>query len=312
MNTITNGKFIENESFAKYTTLKIGGPVKVYSEVTNEQELINAIKFAKEKGLQYIVIGSGSNLLVSDDGFDGMVIRLTENGIVRNGNRVYVKAGTSLSELVEFTVNEGLSGFEKLIGIPGTVGGAIYGNAGAYGQTISDSLVRVKVLKGIEVVWMENADCEFSYRHSGFKDTKDIILEVEFLLQVGNSEELKKASSEILAIRLQKYPNGIACPGSFFKNVEAGKLSTGQLKNIPEDKIMFGKIPAGFLLEAVGAKGKSKGGIKIADYHANLLINTGGGTASDFIALANEYKNKVREKFGIELEPEVQLIGFEE
>lgn len=300
----------ENVSFSGLTTLKIGGPIKYFAKAESVDEILQLIKTASDKDVPYIVVGSGSNLLVADSGYNGMVIQNSIGGIKKIGETLEVGSGTLLSELIDFANENGVSGFEKLAGIPGTVGGAIYGNAGAYGQTISDNLLWLEVLRDVGVVRLNKEECDFGYRDSGFKRTKDIILKVDFLASKGDAFRLRETSAETIKTREQKYHPTILCPGSFFKNVKTDKLSQGVLSKIPEDKIMYGKIPAGWLLEEVGAKGAKRGGVEIANWHANLFMNTGGGTAEDFVILAREYKQKVKEKFGITLEPEVKLVGF--
>jgi len=206
---------------------------------------------------------------------------------------------------------EGYVGMEKMTGIPGTVGGAVYGNAGAYGQVVSDKLLRVKVFDGKKVTWVPKKLCKFGYRESIFKKNKWVLLEAEFLFNSRvDPAELKKAAADTLTLRLKKYKPGLKCPGSFFKNIEVKDLTREQLVKIPKEKIVYEKVPAGYLLEEVGAKGKKLGKILIADFHANLFINTGGGNPTDFYNLAKTYAEKVEEKFGIKLEPEVQLVGF--
>ncbi len=199
---------------------------------------------------------------------------------------------------------------QRLTGIPGTVGGAVYGNAGAYGQTISDSIEKVTAFDGSEIVTLTREDCGFSYRDSSFKKNNLIILEVYFKLKRSEPEGLKREADETLRKRTTKYKPGIKCPGSFFKNVLMENLIPEQKKLIPDKTDTFGKVPAWFFLDSVGAKGQIKGKIQIADFHGNLFINDGGGTAKDFYNLAKEQQEKVKEKFGITLEPEVQLINL--
>lgn len=300
-----------NEPMANYTTLKIGGPAALFIEAKSEKELVSLIKLAFKNKVPYFLLAGGSNLLISDSGFKGLVIHPKFIGIKSKGEKVIVKAGTPLSTLVDFLIESGLSGMEKMVAIPGTVGGAIYGNAGAYGQTISDTLIRVKVFDSKKVKWVSKRDCGFSYRESVFKKMGAIILEGEFLLTHAAMDVLKTSASGTLKIRQEKYPPGMLCPGSFFKNVPATNLSKSQLSKIPSEKILYGKVPAGYFLETVGAKGARLGDIKIAEYHANLFINLGNGKASDFYRLAEKYQRKVKDKFGIKLEPEVQLLGFD-
>lgn len=304
----------QNILFSSLTTLRIGGPIKHLVAATTYEIIVQTIEKAKVDNLPWIVIGGGSNLLVSDSGFDGYVIQNFIQGIEKNGDVLEVGSGCDLQYLVGWIREHELSGFEKLIGIPGTIGGAVYGNAGAYGQVISNHIIWVDVItQDAQVKRLTKDECEFRYRDSKFKRTKETIVKVGFTgMLKGEKEELKKISSEIITTRLQKYPAGIACPGSFFKNVEVNKLHAEVVKNIPEDKVIYGKIPAGWLLEAVGAKGQRVGNVEVASWHGNLLMNTGGGRARDFIQLAGELKKKVNDKFGIIIEPEVQLVGFEE
>ncbi len=333
---------LNNKLFSDLTTLQIGGPIGRFVEVKTEEELINTLQSAHKENIPFLIIGSGSNLLVSDSGFEGLVIKNSIIGIVQEGRTLKVKSGAILQNLVDFANDNGLSGLQKLTGIPGTVGGAVYGNAGAYGQIISDHISSVVILKptavsssnliggsikidsrwslprtsirggndNLKVVILTKKECQFGYRESIFKQTKDIILEITFELEQGDPKTLKKESEEILEKRLVKYPKGIKCPGSFFMNIIAENLPKEVLEKIPQDMIMYGKIPAGALLEEVGAKGDSIDGIEIAPYHANLFVNKGGGSAKDFYELAKKYKEKVKIKFGISLEPEVQLINL--
>lgn len=303
-------KILESIPLAPYTTLGIGGPARHFVQVKDEDKLKEAIDWSREKRVEYFIIAGGSNLLISDDGYDGLIIKLSFGGLTRDGKVVQVGAGETLQNLVDFANENGLAGAEKLAGIPGSIGGAIFGNAGAYGQTISDKINRVRVFEGGEAKWLEKEECGFEYRDSGFKTKKNVvILEAEFIFDEGDSEELIKASKETILKRSQKYIPRIKCPGSFFKNVLIVKLPKEMQKSMPKD--YFGKAPAWWFLEQVGAKGAKKGGITIADFHANLFVNEEGGSAQDFYDLAKEYQNKVKEKFGIKLEPEVQLVGFE-
>ncbi len=298
--------------FKDITTLKIGGPIKEFIEVKSEDELISSLSSSPITHHPLLIIGGGSNLLVSDSGFDGLVIKNEVIGIEKEDGGLKVKAGTILQDLVDFTMENSLSGIHKLNGIPGTVGGALFGNAGAFGQTISDHLVSVTALDPIthNTSLITKQQCEFEYRDSGFKRNKYIILEVIFKLPRGDLATIKKESQEVLEKRLKKYPPGVLCPGSFFKNLFIKDLPEDVQKQIPPERDYFGKVPAWFFLDAVGAKGAQRGQIKIAPYHGNLFINQGDGTAEDFYNLAKKYFLKVKEKFGIELDPEVQLINL--
>ena len=197
-------------------------------------------------------------------------------------------------------------------GIPGTVAGAIYGSAGAYGDNIRDHLEEVKCFDGQNSITLTKDQYDTGYRDSIFKHNKNlIILEGTFSgFPTSSKEDLQKEADHILEIRAQKYPPNTKCPGSFFKNVITSEAPPEALSKIPPDKIKFGKIPAGFLLESVGAKGDQLGQIKVADNHGNTFINLGDGTAQDFYNLAKKYYLKVKDQFGISLQPEVQLLNL--
>lgn len=302
----------ENYLLQNATTLHIGGPAKKFVVVRTKEELIEAVQYAKQNQLPYQIIGGGSNLLVSDQGTDKLIIRNEITGITPPHKlQLTVSSGTPLQTLVNFTIQNNLKGLQKLTGIPGTLGGAVFGNAGAYGQTISDHLISINVLnpEDLTIKQLTASEAEFHYRDSIFKKKHFIILGVTFQLEKAKSAVLQKEADETLSKRLVKYPPGIKCPGSFFKNIVANTLSD-ELLNKLQDKIIFGKLPAGALLEAVGAKGQSQKDIEIAPYHANLFINRGKGTAKDFYSLAQKYAQKVKKKFGINLEPEVQFINL--
>lgn len=305
-------QFQDNYPLKNLTTLKIGGPAKKFAAVSSHSELLEAIQHSKENQLNYLVIGGGSNLLISDEGFDGLVIKNEIKGITQSSNEITVKSGASLQDLIDYVIKQGLSGLEKLSGIPGTVGGAVYGNAGAYGQSIADYIAQVSALNTNNLTTEEfnNTDCQFDYRSSIFKKNRFIVLEITFRFEKGNPQTLAAEAQNTISKRLIKYPAGIKSPGSFFKNLVVSQIPEELLKNISPEKIMYGKIPAGALLEEVGAKGQKADGIEIADYHANLFINQGEGTAKAFYNLAKVYADKVKERFGITLEPEVQLINL--
>lgn len=303
-------RLTQNFPMSALTTLNIGGPAKYFLEVFTQDEFIHTLEIAQNYQLSFLVIGSGSNLLVADSGVEGLVIKNSFLGIKAEDNSVTVQSGTPLSQLVNFSIENNLAGLHKLTGIPGTVGGAIYGNAGAYGQSISDCLESVTVYGHGQIVKLTPDECGFDYRQSCFKQNPQIILSAQFKLLPTEKISLAQEAKHILSQRLEKYHPDIKCPGSFFKNILAITLSPQSLKLIPPDKIVYGKVTAGYLLEAVGAKGKHLDGIAIAAYHANLFINSGFGKAEDFYNLAKEYGQKVKDKFGISLEPEVQLINL--
>lgn len=299
-----------NILFKDLTTVGIGGPAKQLITTTSPDDLLKLLKLVHLQNIPYFLMGGGSNLLVSDEGINKLVIQNKVTGIQQEEDITTVESGTALQNLVDYTISHRLAGIHKMTGIPGTIGGAIYGNAGAYGQTASDYLVEVVAFDGQNEISISKENCQFSYRSSIFKQNKFPILKVKFNFASNDNKTLNKEATEILAKRLISYPSGLRCPGSFFKNILVDKISPSSLKLIPMEKILYGKIPAGYLLEEVGAKKQKLGDIQISPKHANLFINLNDGQATDFWQLAKIYAEKVKEKFGISLEPEVQLINL--
>ena len=286
-------------------------------------KLVSAVRLAKKKSWPYFVIAGGSNIVFGDKTFRGLVIHFKpkDSPCQWQGLSLIVEANLPLDGLIKKAISSGLVGLETLSGIPGTVGGAIVGNAGAYGQTISDHLVRVEVFAprlldaarpsgraASGVRWLTKKQCRFAYRDSIFKQKDWLILRAEFKLKKGDKKVLTKKSREIIKIRSEKYNPILLCPGSFFKNVLTNNISRIVLAKIDKQKIINGKIPAGYLLEVVGAKGMRVGGIYVADFHGNLLINNGHGTYQDVITLATKLKKLVQNKFGITLDEEVRYM----
>jgi UDP-N-acetylmuramoylalanine--D-glutamate ligase len=298
-----------NIGLAEFTTTKVGGPASYFMQCSKEKELVNAVKWANAKNIPFMIIGGGSNLLISDDGYPGLVILNRVFGLSQKNKVISAKSGNLLLQLVNFAAKNNLSGMESLAGIPGTIGGAIYGNAGAYGQSASDTLSEVKIFDGQKIIWLSKYDCHFSYRDSIFKKMKVILLEARFKLTPAKA--VSEKTKQIIDDRCKKYSAALWCPGSFFKNVEVDKVSPKSLRLISPEKITFSKIPAGYLLESVGAKDSKIGKISVSPAHANFFVNMGGGTADDFYDLAFGLRRRVWDKYGILLFPEVQMVGFD-
>lgn len=309
--SIPNVSVSEGALLSEHTRFGLGGPASVLVEAESEQSFAAAWLEAQASGAAFTVIGSGTNLIVSDEGFDGIVLRLTARAIDRDESTVRAEAGAELQSLVDYCIGHGLRGLETMTGIPGSVGAAIYGNAGAYGHSIDERVHCVRFLDGELVRSIGPAECEFRYRESTFKRHKQwIVLGVELALTPADSSELRKTADEIFNIRLAKYPPTMKCAGSIFKNLILAELPESVRRQIPERVVREGKAPSAYFLEQVGAKGMRNGGIHVADYHANLIYNTGDGTARQLCALIGELKSRVRKQFGLELEEEVQYIGF--
>ena len=299
-----------NIALASYTTFGVGGRARYFISVSNSAKLIEAVRLAAEKKWPYFLIAGGSNVVFGDKTFSGLVIHFKPKASLcrGQGDALTCLANLPLKHLIKTAIKSGLAGLETLSGIPGTVGGAIVGNAGAYGQTISDCLTRVEIFDGQKIKWLKKNQCQFVYRDSIFKSKDWLILRTQFRLAKGDRKALAKKAHEIIKIRSEKYDPSLRCPGSFFKNVLIKDISSRAKKLIDQSKVRDGKIPTGYLLEAVGAKGMRHGGIYIADFHGNLLINDGHGTYRDVIILTTKLKKLVKNKFGITLEEEVQYM----
>jgi UDP-N-acetylmuramate dehydrogenase len=295
---------------APHTRFGIGGPADVYAETASAEAFIAALAEVRSSGLPAVVIGGGTNLIVSDRGFRGIVLRYRADRLLAANQHIVAEAGAVLQSLVDFANERGLKGLETLAGIPGSVGAAVYGNAGAYGHSISERVVGVRFYDGAAVRVFSNEACEFQYRESVFKRQKDwIIFSTELRLEADDPVKLQKASSDILAVRNQKFPVTMKCAGSIFKNLLWDQLPPAAAAEVPDSAVREGKVPAAWFLEQVGAKGMRRGDIHVADYHANLIYNAGAGTAADLCALIQELKDRVRARFGLELEEEVQYVG---
>lgn len=290
------------------STFGIGGKAKIYCAVHSPDELIRVIRWAKQQKQPYKVFGGGSNTVFPDESIDYLVIQIEGGTQKLNKPRVTVDSGVTLADLVSESLSAGMSGLEYLSGIPGSVGGAIVGNAGAYGHSISEVVEKVEAFDGEKSVWFGNADCQFSYRDSIFKHKPLIVLRAVCRFVGGDSVELTETSQRIIRLREEKYKPGLKCPGSFFKNILVHDLDDEEMAVIDQTKIIAGKIPVGFLLEQVGAKGMRVGDIEVSDFHGNLIFNKGNGTAADVKELSALLKEKVRQKFGIELEEEVRYF----
>ncbi len=311
LSNLPNLAISQGTLLSRYTRFGIGGPAEVYAETSDEAAFREAFAIVRSAGAPYALIGDGTNLIVSDSGFSGIVLRLTASGIELEGLLVQADAGAALQTLVDYCIERGLKGLETMTGIPGSVGAAVYGNAGAYGHSINERIEQVRFFDGCAVRVFGRAECEFRYRESVFKRRKDwIILTARLAMAPAPAEELRKTAGEIFEIRLAKYPPTMKCAGSIFKNLILAELPEQVRRQIPERVIREGKAPSAYFLEQVGAKGMRNGDIQVADYHANLIYNSGQGTAQQLCQIIGELKSRVRERFGLELEEEVQYIGF--
>ena len=283
-----NVKF--DELMSAHTYYKIGGPAAVYTAPDGPQELAAVLDVCRENNIPYFILGKGSNILVSDRGFDGCVIDMTENfrDIAAEGNLIAAGAGSLLSAVAKKAAENSLTGFEELAGVPGTVGGTLVMNAGCYGKEISSLVLSADILSEGKVVRIERNDIEFSYRSSSLKGK--LVAGAVFALKKGDPEAISSKMAEYSALRRSKQPLNYPSCGSVFKRPQEGF--------------------AGKFIENSGLKGKSIGGAMVSDLHAGFIINTGTATAQDVLSLIKLIKKTVKEKFGVELQEEVIYLGF--
>jgi UDP-N-acetylmuramate dehydrogenase len=297
-------------TLSRYTRFGIGGPADILVETGSAEAFVAALDIARSSGLPTVVIGGGTNLIVSDGGFRGIVLRYRGDRLDASGDAVAADAGAVLQDLVDFAIGRGRRGLETLAGIPGSVGAAVYGNAGAYGHSISERVAGVRFYDGREIRVAGNAECAFEYRGSAFKRNKPwVIFSVELRLDSGDAGALRQTADEILRIRNEKFPATMKCAGSIFKNLMVKDLPAPVAAGIPSSAVRDGKVAAAWFLEQAGATGMARGDIRVAAHHANLIYNAGAGTAADLCALIVDLKARVRERFGIDLEEEVQYVG---
>jgi UDP-N-acetylmuramate dehydrogenase len=300
---------LENVPLARYTRFKVGGPARFLVDAATEPALSEVLGAIEERNEPYAIIGGGTNLVASDQGYPGVVLRYTNAALEFAGDTVNVSAGVVLQDLVDASIAHGLRGLETMTGIPGWVGGAVYGNAGAYGHSIQERVTGVRFLERGSVREISNAACEFAYRESRFKRRKDwVILSVALRLEAADAEELRATADGILKIRNEKYPPTMRCAGSIFKNLLWSELPEAVRALVPAAVVREGKVPSAYFLEQAGAKGLRRGGVRVADYHANLIYNESSGTALEVGELIAELKRRVRDRFGMDLEEEVQFL----
>ena len=306
--------FKENEPLAPHVSYRIGGPARYWFEAQSADALAQAVTAAEAEHLPWVVIGAGSNVLVSDEGFKGLVILAANRDFRLEGDSVIAGAGAVVSLLVRKTAEAGYCGFEWAASLPGTLGGAVRGNAGCYGGQASDLVESVEVLRDGKRLVLAKADCLFGYRDSVFKHNCDVILTVTLKFQPSTREECVTRLDAFLTKRQAQQPHDFCSAGCWFKNYEFKDIAeieklTRQVK-VPDEFLRAKRLPAGWLVEQADFKGRKLGGAQVSDKHANFLVNTGGATASDILQLASMIKMRLRDDFGIQLEEEVQLVGF--
>ena len=299
-------QILKNEPMSKHTSFKVGGPARYFAKAECLEDLKKALNMACEKGLPYFILGNGTNLLVSDRGFDGVIITLAGDfsSIKDLGNGAFkVGAAIPLGRFARSVLKQGFAGIHKLAGIPGTLGGAIYMNAGAYGQEIGTSCTQVTVLDSDgNIREFAASECGFGYRQSIFQKNNAIILSATFLLPTAASlgkttADLEAELAECMAKRKASQPLNMPNAGSTFKRLSVGAADTPA------------QIAPGYYIEQAGLKGYRIGNAEVSTIHANFIVNAGGATASDIKQLSEFVQQKVTEKFGIKLHREIILLG---
>lgn len=304
---------------SQYTNFKIGGSAKFLLVAESSDVIVRAAQVARELDLPLIILGGGANVLVSDAGFSGLVIVARNQQLEISSHKVMADAGVRLGYLVTKMVEAGLTGLEPLVAVPGTVGGAVYGNAGLpqeVGGCIGEWVESVETLSGDKIVKLTKKQCQFGYRDSVFKKSKDIILSVILKLNTGDKATSQQLIKKYVAAR-KGQPYNMPSSGCIFTNVditsdERAKEVEKKLKGRErlEQFIERKQLPSSWLIDQAGLKGKKIGKVQVSLDHANYIVNLGGGKAEQVIMLISFIKQQVRDKFGIELHEEVQYIGF--
>ena len=289
---IIKGIILFDEPMSKHTSYGIGGPARAYVTPKNKEDLVSILKFSKDNNIPSYFIGSGSNLLVSDDGIDGIVITLGKsfNKLEINKNNVFAETGVMLGKMVKECTKRNLSGLESLIGVPGTLGGALIMNAGAFGGEISNYLEYVSVItmSGDEKKYQQK-DIKFNYRNSSFSDN-EILINANFKFLFSDQKTVSKNKIKASGGRKSSQPLRFRSAGSVFKNPSEGA--------------------AGYFIDKAGLKGTKSGDAEISNVHANFFVNHGSATAKDVVRLINIARKKVYNEFGVMLELEIKTLGF--
>jgi len=295
-----------------HTTIRIGGPAELLAPVRTVDELSLLLREARALAVPVTCLGGGSNVVVADDGVPGIVAVIRIAGLAIDGTTLRCGGGESWDDAVAASVDQGLAGIAAMSGIPGSVGGAVYGNAGAYGESVGERLVSATVLGGDgSMRSMTPEDLRFRYRESALKETGDLVVEAQFALQTGYRAGLLEERERILATRAAKHPSkDEPTAGSFFENIadEETRLRLIEELDLPRTDH---RIAAGLLLDRVGACGRNVGDAAVFERHANIIVNRGSASAADVAELSRWMRERVAEEFGVDLEREVIWLGEE-
>ncbi len=314
---------------AKKTTFKIGGPAQYFITTETIEKTAELLAYLDGQGVAHMVLGGGSNMLAPDDGYEGVIVHISDKRYSVEANVITVAAGMPTVEMAQVSIKEGLCGFEWGVGIPGTIGGAVRGNAGAMGFDMNASVLSVDAYIDGRIETLTNEQCGFRYRESIFKENGGVILRVRLALKKAENTQGMKEALSYLQYRNKTQPQGFASTGCIFKNVDINIQQTtndkqrqiceknkkqllasfDELDEKVQQFLKVGKISAGWLVEQVKMKGVQVGQAKVSDTHGNFIVNLGGATAHDVYTLIEEIKTKVYDTYGMEIEEEIQVFS---
>lgn len=305
----------QNIELSPYSSFNIGGRAKYFTEISSRDELAEAIKWSEDNKVPYLILGGGSNIVINSSDIYALVVRMSNKDMAFKGERIECGAGLELSQAVNRAAGQGLSGLEWAIGIPGSIGGAVRGNAGAYGSSVSESIEMVEAYKLLnrKFEFMSNRDCLFGYRDSIFKNKNLIIWQVSLKLHYQDAAIIKEKMAQNAGRRNEKLPK-LPSAGSIFKNITWDYLqecNPGLAESAASSgAVKGGMVASAWVIDRLGLKGKVIGGAKISLEHANFIVNTGRATAENVITLISYIKQQARDRMGIQLNEEVQYFGF--
>ncbi len=313
-----SNRAVENEPMARHTTFKIGGPATYFFDAKSKEDITCAVNVAEQLRIPYLMVSLGSNMLVSDAGFDGLVIKTSARATKAEGNLLYAEVGLSMAQLVALGQAAGLTGMEFAATIPGGVGGGVRGNAGCYGKEVGSFVHSVECIEGGQIKTLSKKECEFAYRESRFKKHGGVVLAATFALEYGDVAASRTQVVELMKKRAAAQPVEFSSVGCIFKNLEINPTHPPLMirggeggVNIPSEFLSKGIIPTAWIIDHVlGMKGVQVGKAQISEKHGNFIINLGGATATDVMTLVKKVQHGAREKMGVELQAEIELVGF--
>ncbi len=310
---------VEGELLSAHTTFKIGGPAKYFFEAKTNDELIAALNAARDLSLPFFLLGGGSNILVADHGFDGLVIKQSNKRFTIVGTTVYAESGAIVADVLNAILEAGLTGWSWAAGLPGSMGGGLRGNAGAYGEGMGDTVVKATIFHdGIVEAWTKE-QMAFSYRHSKMKETGAVVIDMTLELKKGDVTADREQVSAYIKRRQDTQPLEFPNAGCVFKNVNLATTPIDREKviralELTEEEFIaatkYNKLPVSFIVQHLGLKGRTMGGAQVSDKHGAFVVNIGSARADQVVMLMSDVKMRVRNECGIQLEEEIQLVGF--